>query len=283
MEKGGLGRGLGSLIPQLRKEDYKALLDIPIDEIRPNPKQPRKMFDPVSMAELVESIQEVGIIQPLIVRKAAQGYEIIAGERRWMAAIKAGLKDVPSILKEEDDEKSFQLALIENIQRVDLNPIEEANAYQQLMSDYSLSQVQLAKRIGKSRSDVANTIRLLKLPPDPKKMLVDGLLSEGHARVLLSLEDEKKMNSFAKKIIKRGLSVRQAEKAAKPLVHREEKKVSRETIVIDKKKYQRIVQNLSPFVVRISANGKEIVLKFILKNDRELEKLTRLIVKGMKG
>ena len=218
----GLGKGLGALMgdyimdePASSKSPYKML---PIYKIEPNPHQPRQDFDEAELQALAESIATHGIIQPLTVRETGTGYyQIIAGERRWRAARLAEIKEVPVVVMEADDKKTMELALIENLQRQDLNPVEEALGYQTLMDQYGLTQEEAAKRVGKSRPAVANALRLLALSPDVLEKVRTGALSAGHARAVLSLKSEKAQRDAAQKIIALGLSVRQAELLCKNL------------------------------------------------------------------
>ena len=211
----GLGKGLGALMgdymdePVQEKTPYRLL---PVYKIEPNPHQPRQDFDPEELQALADSIATHGIVQPLTVRDMGNGYyQIIAGERRWRASRMAMLKEVPAIVMEADDRKTKELALIENLQRQDLNPMEEALGYESLMADYGLTQEETAARVGKSRPSVANTLRLLQLTPKVQEMLRAGKLSAGHARAVLSLKSEKAQEDAAQKISALGLSVRQAE------------------------------------------------------------------------
>ncbi len=210
----GLGKGLGALLGDFDEEvsgntPYQVL---PIYKVEPNPNQPRQDFDEVELQSLSDSIAEHGVVQPLTVRQLESGYyQIIAGERRWRAARMAGLGEVPAVIIEADDKKTMELALIENLQRQDLNPVEEAMGYRSLMDDYGLSQEETAARVGKSRPAVANALRLLNLSPEILEKLRHGELSAGHARAILSLKSEKKQLEAAQKIIALGLSVRQAE------------------------------------------------------------------------
>jgi ParB family chromosome partitioning protein len=213
-QKKVLGRGLGALIPQKDALlSAGALAQIPIDRIAANPYQPRKAFDEKSIDELARSVREHGIVQPLVVTRTSDNrYRLVAGERRFRAAQKAGLQSVPAVIKEllhESD--ALQIALIENIQREDLNPIEEANAYHQLHDDFGLTQEEIARRVGKERSTVANFLRLLKLPEPVKNLLASGRLSMGHARALLSLDSAKKQQQLADRVVGSNLNVRQTE------------------------------------------------------------------------
>jgi ParB family chromosome partitioning protein len=214
--KGRLGRGLAALIgdvrvePQSNAERPKGQRRIAIAFIRPNPRNPRRSYDDADLADLAQSIREKGVVQPLIVRPlpGADVYEIIAGERRWRAAQRAGLHEVPVIVRDATDKEALELALIENIQRADLNALEEALGYQQLMDEHQYTQVALAETIGKSRSHIANTMRLLKLPDEVKDLVRDGKLSAGHARTLVTSSDPA---AAARRIVEAGMSVRDAE------------------------------------------------------------------------
>ena len=214
----GLGKGLGALLGDFSEEAVQenAYRELPIYKVEPNPDQPRREFDEEELQALADSIAVHGVIQPLTVREMSNGYyQIIAGERRWRAARMAGLSDVPVVAIEADDKKAMELALIENLQRQDLNPVEEALGYQTLMEEYGLTQEDTAQQVGKSRSAVANTLRLLALTPEVLELLKRGELTAGHARAILSLKSEKKQLEAAKKIIALSLSVRQAETLCK--------------------------------------------------------------------
>ena len=210
----GLGRGLGALLGDFSEEplEKSAYQLLPIYKVEPNPDQPRQDFDEEELQALADSITVHGIIQPLTVREMPNGYyQIIAGERRWRAARMANLSDVPAVIIEADDKKAMELALIENLQRQDLNPLEEALGYQTLMNEYGLTQEEAAGRVGKSRPAVANALRLLGLCPEVQERVRKGELSAGHARAILQLKSEKKQQEAAQKIVALGLSVRQAE------------------------------------------------------------------------
>ena len=212
----GLGKGLAALLGDdvIQAQEEKSSLYLPISQVESCASQPRKQFDPESLSDLADSIREHGIIQPLTVRKLQSGYyQIIAGERRWRAARMAGLSEVPAIVIEADDRKAMELALIENLQREDLNPIEEAEGYEQLMRDYGLTQEQVAQRVVKSRPAVANALRLLQLPGEVRTMVSRGELSGGHARAVLAVAEEDKRVEAAKQMA--GMTVRQAEALAK--------------------------------------------------------------------
>ena len=211
LKRPALGRGLGALIPGGSPAERKGVMNLGIEEIRPYKHQPRRHFDETHLEELAESIRSKGILLPLIVRRGHEGYVLVAGERRWRAAQKAGLREVPVMVREVSEKEAFELALIENIQREDLNPVEEAEAYRRLIDEHGLTQEELAGRVGKDRSTVANALRLLRLPEAIKQAIVAGQLSMGHARALLAISDEADLRRAAEKVIAEGLSVRAAE------------------------------------------------------------------------
>jgi len=210
-----LGKGLGALLPEFGQGESKTLLYCGIEEVFPNPSQPRKQFDESRLQELAESIREKGILEPLLVRRTDQGYELIVGERRWRAAQKAGLREVPVLVKEVEGRDAFEISLIENLQREDLNPVEEAEAFKHLIEEFHLSQDDLSKRIGKDRTTIANSLRLLKLPLEVRNQLLQNRITSGHARALLSLDNKEKQKELCALIIKKGLSVREVERLAK--------------------------------------------------------------------
>ena len=212
---GGLGRGLGALIPSgTVAEQAGGLADIPTADIRPNPQQPRQHFDEEALAALADSIREVGLLQPVLVRAGEDGgYELIAGERRWRAARRVGLQSVPAMVRVADDATMLQHAIVENIQREELNPLEEAAAYQQLIEDFSLTHDEVAARVSKSRATITNTLRLLQLPPSIQRCLKDGTIRMGHARALLGTPDRAFQEQLAKRVVAEDLSVREVEEA----------------------------------------------------------------------
>lgn len=220
-KRGGLGRGLSALIPGAPEagEAPTGLLEVPVNAVGPNPKQPRTRFDEETIASLAASIREVGILQPIVVRRSADGrYEVIAGERRLRAAKAAGLATVPVVLRDSEDSDLLREALIENIHREDLNPIEQAEAFRQLLEELGLKQEELAGRVGVSRSHIANTIRLLGLPLEVQQLLADDKVSAGHARALLALGDKEAMTTLALRVAAEDLSVRQTEEAVRRFV-----------------------------------------------------------------
>jgi len=210
-----LGKGLGALLPEFGQAESRALLYCGIEEILPNRSQPRKHFDESKIEELAASIKEKGVLEPLIVRRKDQGYELIVGERRWRAAQKAGLKEVPVLVKEVEGREALEISLIENLQREDLNPIEAAEAFKHLLEEFNISQEDLSKRMGKDRTTITNTLRLLKLPSEVRNQLLQNRITSGHARAILSLESKEKQKELCALIVKKGLSVREAEVIAK--------------------------------------------------------------------
>ncbi|MCF6410718.1 ParB/RepB/Spo0J family partition protein [Pseudalkalibacillus salsuginis] len=221
----GLGKGFNALFPANELETEQEIQEIELGEIRPNPYQPRKTFDQKAIDELKESIETHGILQPIIVRKTIKGYEIVVGERRYRAAKETGLKKIPVIVKELNEQKMMELAMIENLQREDLNPIEEGQAYASLMQELELTQEQLAHRLGKSRPHIANHLRLLQLPSLVQQLLAEKKLSMGHGRALLAVKNKAKISPLVQRIIKENLSVRQVE----TIIQQMNKNVSRET------------------------------------------------------
>lgn len=215
----GLGKGLGALLPAMNQDDNtlskKGIEELDISEVKPNSKQPRRVFDDEKLKELANSIQEHGVVQPIVVRKVSKGFEIVAGERRWRACQLLNLKTIPAIIKEYTDQEVREIALIENIQRENLNPVEEALAYKQLIANFNFTQEKLAAKLGKSRPYVANVLRLLNLPKQVLSRIELGELSLGHGRTLLALPTPQMQMDVAKKILEAGLSVRQTEELVK--------------------------------------------------------------------
>jgi len=231
VQKKGLGKGLSALIPGIDAPGETPNLQVEVDRIASNPSQPRRSFDEAKIDELAASVRDQGIIQPLLVRRAGEGYELIAGERRLRAARKAGLREVPVIVREASNSETLQLALLENLQREDLNPIEEATAYQRLQEEFELSQEEIAQKVGKSRPAVANCMRLLLLPKEVQQELAQGKLPVGQARALLGLESEALMLAAAREVITKGLSTRAAERLVARL--KSGRKRKRETALSD--------------------------------------------------
>jgi ParB family chromosome partitioning protein len=212
-----LGKGIGALLTSASQDGRHKYFVCPVEELKPHHQQPRKTFNDAKMAELVASIREKGVIQPLVVRHTDDHYQIIAGERRWRAAQKAGLKEVPVVIQDVSEDWALEMALIENIQREDLNPIEEAEAYRHLMSKFDLSQEEVARRVGRERPTVANALRLLRLPREIQQDVIDGQLSMGHARALLSLDGAARIKEARDQVVRKQFSVRQTEALVKKL------------------------------------------------------------------
>lgn len=275
----GLGRGLDALLSSLEIGEDEQVIQIPLPQLRPNPYQPRKKFDPQSIAELSQSIKEHGVIQPIIVRKSIKGYDIVAGERRWRAAQEAGLETVPAVIKSLSDREMMEIALIENLQRENLNVMETAAAYKRLMETFDLTQDELALKVGKSRPHVANFLRLLQLPEKVQKEVMDGKLSMGHARALLGLKDKQAMEKMAQKCIKDELSVRQLEELIK------QKNVSRETSAKKREnkpdrqlvRYEERLKSKLGTAVKIKMGRKKGKIEIEFFSNDDLERLVDLI------
>lgn len=274
--KRGLGKGLDSMIPEkvektVRKEPLKVEENVSretlinINKIEPNKGQPRQNFDEDTIQELADSIKQYGIIQPLILQKKGNFYFIIAGERRWRAARVAGLKKVPAIIKDYSPQEIMEIALIENIQREDLNPIEEAIAYQNLIKEFNLKQDEVAERVSKSRVAVTNAMRLLKLDIKVQQMLIDGMISSGHARTLLSIEDVELQHQLAQRVFDEKLSVRDTEKLIKSIQNKE--KAKEETVVTKEDSF--IYKELEEKIKKII--GTKVYIKKKAKNNGKIE------------
>lgn len=280
MSKRGLGKGLSALIPSAGQEVGGEVLELGVREISPNPLQPRTDIGDEQISELADSIKKVGVLQPIIVRPEGASYQIIAGERRWRAAQLAGLDRVPVRVMTTNETEALALALIENLQREDLNPIEEARGYRRLINEYNMTQSELADRVSKSRSAVTNTLRLLDLPEDIQELLYDGKLSAGHARAILSVPDDDRRHTLARKCVDEGLSVREAEGLAKLLaagaaIHAQ-RPVTPKSYKIVARKLRRIL--MTNVRVRQTANKGKIEIDF--HDEAELERITRLIIEG---
>jgi ParB family chromosome partitioning protein len=281
MQKQALGKGLGALIPDLSALDDKerkalGINEIELDKIIPNEYQPRKYFDDEKLKELAASIREQGVIQPIIVHKAGSGYELIAGERRWRASRLAGLKTIPALVKEATKRELLEMALIENIQREDLNPLEAAEAYKRLQDEFKLTQDDLAKRVGKERSTVTNFLRLIGLPKEVKHELAAGTLSMGHAKAILSIERVRDQLLAASRIVKKGLSVREAEALAHalktPPKDKKQPRQSHELKAVEEKLRKTLGTKVN---IMPRAKGGRIVIEYYSGEelDRMLEKI----------
>lgn len=268
-----LGNGLGALFMSNSIEEESGAsgaVKLSIHEIEPNKAQPRKHFDEKALSELADSIAEHGVIQPLLVRPLAEGgYQLVAGERRWRAARLAGLSEVPVVIKDLTDRETMEIALIENLQREDLNPIEEAEGIDLLMKEYNLTQETAAERVGKSRSAVANSLRLLGLPKEVRELVSDGKISAGHARALLSFADEETLKAVAKLILEKGISVRETERLAKEAAKEgaKPKRVKRRDVFFDEVEIA-LGQSLGRKVkINSGRKGGTIVLEYFDKDD----------------
>ena len=279
-----LGKGLGALIPGFGQEESKVVLYCGIEEIAPNRSQPRKHFDESKLQELAESIKEKGILEPLIVRRVEQGYELIVGERRWRAAQKAGLKEVPVLVKEVEGSDALVISLIENLQREDLNPIEEAEAFKRLTEEFTVSQGDLSTRIGKDRTTITNAIRLLKLPPEIKNQLLQNRITAGHARAILSLEAKEKQKELCALIIRKGLSVREAEAIAKRWSERRKRRAAPEgrgeDLESQLKSLQDSLRRYLGTKVRITQDGKKGRIEIEYYSAEDLERIVEAILKN---
>ncbi len=280
MQKQALGKGLGALIPDLSALDDKekkalGIIEVALDKIIPNEYQPRKVFDDGKLKELAASIKEQGVIQPVIVHRAGSGYQLIAGERRWRAARLAGLKTIPALVKEATKRELLEMALIENIQREDLNPLEAAEAYKRLQDEFHLTQEDLAKRVGKERSTVTNFLRILGLSKEIKHDIAAGNLSMGHAKAVLSLERVRDQAQAASLIVRKGLSVREAEALAARIKNppKERKtRLSHELKAVEEKLKKALGTKVS---IAAKSKGGRIVIEYY--SDEELDRILEKI------
>lgn len=282
MAKKGLGKGLDALFAEDTQKSDTGVIEVKITEVMPNKNQPRKNFDEEKLEALSESIKEHGIIQPIIVTKKGDLYTIVAGERRWRAAKKAGIKKIPVIIREYDAVTTAEIALIENLQREDLNPIEEALGYRALMDEYNFTQEEISTKLGKSRSAIANSVRLLTLDDYAREKLVAGEITEGHARCALSVPSGVVREFFINRIIEEGLNVRQAENLAKDLANPKQPKTKRVDSVY-KIEMERISQSLEQFLgtkVKLSGNSKKGKIEIEYYGNADLERLLDIIKRG---
>ncbi|MEC1479314.1 ParB/RepB/Spo0J family partition protein [Bacillus velezensis] len=278
MAKGGLGKGINALFNQVDLSE-ETVEEIKISDLRPNPYQPRKQFDDESLAELKESIIQHGILQPIIVRKSLKGYDIVAGERRYRAAKLAGKETVPAIVRDLSESLMREIALLENLQREDLSPLEEALAYDSLLKHLDLTQEQLAKRLGKSRPHIANHLRLLTLPESIQNLIAEGTLSMGHGRTLLGLKNKDKLEPLVKKVVEEQLNVRQLEQLIQQLnnnVPREtKKKESVQDVVL--KERESYLQNYFGTTVNIKRQKKKGKIEIEFFSNEDLERILELL------
>lgn len=279
-KKPALGRGLGSLMGEAQSETgYTAEESkLPIEKIKPNPDQPRKHFSEAELAELSDSVRENGVLQPLLVRKKGTSYEIIAGERRYQASKLAGLTEVPVIIKDVDDQKMLELALIENLQRSDLNPIEEARGYKQLINKSGMTQEALSKAVSKSRSAITNSLRLLDLPEPVQEFLFDGKITAGHARAILAVPFEDQRIKLAEKVVNEGLSVRATEKLAPLFSVGDEPKAPRPVAPQSYKRAARVLKQVFNTNVRVKSLRGKNKIEIEFKDEEQLSEILKLIV-----
>jgi ParB family chromosome partitioning protein len=280
MIKRGLGKGLEALIPKVEHKEKVFIIEMDVESLTPNLFQPRKNFDKEKMEELKGSIKKHGIIQPIVVRKIANGYEIVAGERRLKAAKEIGLKKIPAIIKSINNEKSLEIALVENIQREDLNPVEQANAFKRLIDEFKLTQQELAEATGKSRALVTNTIRLLKLNPEIQKNISEGKISFGHAKLLLSIEDEEVQKAVCDRIMANDLSVRDTERLIKNIEKVQKKQFKVKNITIERfPEVEGRLRDILGTKISILYDGKKgnISIEFYSKED--LRRIAGLLLK----
>ncbi|GEM02148.1 chromosome partitioning protein, ParB family [Halolactibacillus halophilus] len=277
----GLGKGINAFFPELNENETVKegqVVEVELTKCRPNPYQPRKTFQVEAIEELKQSILTYGIIQPLLVREAVKGFEIIAGERRYRAAKEAGLETVPVIIKDMDDQRMMELALLENLQRENLTPIEEAQAYVNLMKSYSLTQEDLAQKLGKSRPHIANLVRLLQLPAQVTAMINNGELSMGHGRALLGLKDKEALDNIVKKITTEKLNVRQVEQLIQSLNEvKETKKKTKPKKDIFVAEQERLLRQRFGTSVKINQGKKKGKIEIEYYNNKDLERIIELL------
>ncbi|MCS7264826.1 MAG: ParB/RepB/Spo0J family partition protein [Armatimonadetes bacterium] len=279
MKRRGLGRGLDALIPTSFSEgvaESETVTNLPINSIQPNPFQPRQKFNEEELEDLAMSIKIHGLLQPIIVRPKEGSYELVAGERRWRAAQMAGLKEIPAIVRTCSDDELLALALVENLQREDLNPLEEAQAYKTLMEKFGLTQEAIAELLSKSRATIANTVRLLGLPQPIKQALRDGQITEGHARALLAAGDEGIMMEVFQQILKIGLSVRQTENLIQRLTKKQRKR--ERNLDPNFAALQQVLEEKLQLPVRLKKARKGGILELRFFSDEELENLIKRLV-----
>ena len=291
-KRGGLGRGLNALVSEAEYEtggsatsasNSASETKLPIEDIVPNPNQPRIHFNETELRELSESIQEHGVLQPLLVRKHGNGYEIIAGERRYQASKLAGLEEVPVIIKDVDDEKMLALALIENLQRSDLNPVEEAKGYRQLIDASGMTQEALSKAVSKSRSAITNSLRLLDLPEVVQQMIFEGKLTAGHARAILAVPYEDARIKLAEKVVAEGLSVRATENLAPLFSAGETPKTPRTAMPQSFKKAARVLRQVFNTNVRVKSSRGKNKIEIEFKDEEELSRILGEIIQFDQG
>jgi ParB family chromosome partitioning protein len=281
MKRKALGKGLSALLPDPEPAGGEAALEAAVDSLEPNPFQPRTTIRPEQLQELAASIRESGMVQPILVRRHQGRYQIIAGERRWRAAQSLGLRSVPVTIRDVPDERLLELALVENIQREELQPLEEALAFQRLQEEFQLTQEEIARRVGRERPTIANTLRLLKLPREVRELLAGGQLDAGHARALLALEKLEQQLSLAREAARRGLSVREVERRAQALRDgrgRVERRKDPNTRAAEER-----LRAALGVRVKIARRGKGGALRIEFPSEAELQRLYELILKGARA
>jgi ParB family chromosome partitioning protein len=277
-----LGKGLAALLPEPEDEVRKeSTAEVPVAELEPNPLQPRTVMDPARLQELASSIRESGIVQPILVRRTEGGYQIIAGERRWRAAQQAGLATVPVTVREVADDRLLELALVENIQREELSPLEEAQAFQRLQQDLGLTQEEVARKVGRERSTVTNSLRLLRLPKEARELLAAGRLEAGHARALLAVEHAEDLIGLARETARKGLSVREVERRVAQMRSPAAKKESRKDA--NTRAAEERLRTALGARVEIQRRGRGGTLRIAFAGEAELNRLFELLLRTGRG
>lgn len=279
MSRRGLGRGLSSLIPNTGQEAGESQ-ELPIGTVSPNPAQPRTAIEDEGISELADSIRKVGVLQPVLVRPHGDGYQIVAGERRWRAAREAGLENLPVRIINATETEALEIALIENLQREDLNAIEEARGYRRLLTDHQMTQSELADKVSKSRPAIANALRLLDLPEEVQEMVYDGRLTAGHARAVLAVPDEARRMALAAKVIEQGLSVRETENLARLYAAGQEERRPRAAMPKSFKVVARQLRKLLGTTVRVRQTEKKGKIEIDFHGEEDLERLFGLLSGG---
>jgi ParB family chromosome partitioning protein len=278
--KKGLGRGIEALIPVSAESQDTPIVELDPTEIKPDPLQPRQIFDDQKIRELADSLKEHGVIQPLIVRRVGQTYRLVAGERRLRAALEAGIERVPVVVRTMDDREAMEVSLVENLQREELGPLEQAAAFQRLMDEFNMTQEEVAARVGKSRPEVANTVRLLKLEPEVKKLITEGKLTGGHGRALVGLNRERQIKS-AKTVIAKGLSVRKTEELVAGQARQQAKKTGLLPPSRRRDAEEILAQALgTPVQVKVQGPRGSITISFF--GEEDLERIVDVIQRGTK-
>lgn len=278
MAKRALGRGIEALIPGIAETESQQVMEVDLAEVEADPNQPRQLFDEEKIDELAASIREHGVIQPLLVRRVGHGYRLVAGERRLRAAVKAGLSKVPVVVREMDDREAMEVSLVENLQREDLGPLEQASAFQRLADEFQLTQEEIARRVGKSRPEVANTVRLLRLEPEVKVLITEGRMSGGHGRALVGLERDAQIR-LAKLVVSGGLSVRKTEEmvaaeSKKPRKAAEVRQTSRRRDAED------ILRTALGSPVTVTEKGGKGTIAISFYGEEDLERLVEIVRRG---